>query len=89
MILVGYRIPEFPGPGATRKIREIAAGGNRGPIVAATANALAAQPDDCLAARMDDYLSKPSTLPQLAAMRKQAATVAVAQLRGQATASGR
>ena len=71
MILVDYRMPELNGLGATRKIREMEAGGNRVPIAATTANALGEQRDDCLAAGMDDYLSKPSTLQQLAAMRKQ------------------
>ena len=71
MILVDYRMPELNELGATREIREMEAGGNRVPIVATTANALGEQRDDCLATGMDDYLSKPSTLQQLAAMRKQ------------------
>lgn len=66
VILMDYRMPGLDGPAATRLIREREAAGSRVPIIAVTANALAEQRDSCLAAGMDDYLSKPVTLQQLA-----------------------
>jgi CheY-like chemotaxis protein len=66
LILMDYRMPGLDGPAATRLIREREAAGSRVPIIAVTANALAEQRESCLAAGMDDYLSKPVTLQQLA-----------------------
>jgi CheY-like chemotaxis protein len=58
-------MPELDGLDATRRIRE--RWPDRGPyIIAMTANAMADDREECLAAGMDDYLAKPIRLESLA-----------------------
>ena len=52
-------MPGSDGIEATRRIREIEAGGPRTPIVALTANAFDEDRDACRAAGMDGFLTKP------------------------------
>jgi len=67
LIFMDCQMPHLDGFAATRAIRdwETASGRERGPIVALTANAIAGDRERCLAAGMDDYLSKPFDLDQL------------------------
>ena len=62
------QMPELDGLAATRKIRDrqIETSRQHIPIIAMTANAMARDQEDCLAAGMDDYASKPIKLDLLA-----------------------
>jgi CheY-like chemotaxis protein len=66
LILMDVLMPEMDGLDATKLIRERLPRARQPRIVAMTANALSGDRERCLAAGMDDYISKPIQLPELA-----------------------
>ncbi len=66
LVLMDVHMPEMDGLAATREIRRGEGAGRRLPIIALTANVQSEQIERCLAAGMDDHLSKPIQVGELA-----------------------
>ena len=85
LILLDCQMPEMDGFETTRRIRSGEAGtrNTRVPIVALTANAMVSDRQECLLAGMDDYVSKPIDVSELAAaMKRWEARIASTQQAG-------
>ncbi|HLK70614.1 MAG TPA: ATP-binding protein, partial [Steroidobacteraceae bacterium] len=68
LLLADLHMPEVDGYDLALSIRAAEKPGERTPIIALTANALAGEAERCQAVGMDDYLSKPAKLEALDAM---------------------
>jgi len=64
-VLMDCQMPGMDGFEASRRIRELEAGGERLPIYALTASAMTSDRDMCFRAGMDGYLSKPASMSEL------------------------
>ena len=70
VVLMDMHMPEVDGLEAAQRIRALGGETARTPIIALTANAMASDRQKCVAAGMDDFLSKPFEPDDLAAMLK-------------------
>jgi signal transduction histidine kinase/CheY-like chemotaxis protein/ligand-binding sensor domain-containing protein len=78
VVLMDVQMPVMDGFTATARIREYENGtGSRIPVIAMTANAMRGDREECLAAGMDDYISKPFQPDQLFAMVEAYGSVAI------------
>jgi CheY-like chemotaxis protein len=70
IILMDVNMPVMDGYTATRQIRQMAQPGRTIPIIALTADATVDDKEKCLQAGMDNFISKPFRIDEIAAMLK-------------------
>jgi CheY-like chemotaxis protein/HPt (histidine-containing phosphotransfer) domain-containing protein len=88
VVLMDVQMPTMDGLEATRRIHQRWPEGRRPHIIAATASAMQEEREACLAAGMDDYLSKPIRMEELAAALSRCRPQAAPRLLAAAQASG-
>jgi CheY-like chemotaxis protein len=76
LVLMDVQMPEMDGVEATRRIRQEWPGDSGPRIVAITANAFKSDREQCLAAGMDGYVTKPIQFRELQAVLEQCSVVA-------------
>ena len=82
VVLMDVQMPEMDGLTATRAIRERWPGSSGPRVIAMTANAMRDDREACLAAGMDDFVSKPVVLANLAAALERCGGAAGVETRG-------
>ena len=70
LVLMDIQMPGLDGFATTAELRQRELSGHRLPVIAITAHAMKGYQEKCLAAGMDDYLSKPFNEEQLNAVLK-------------------
>ena len=65
LVFMDVQMPEMDGHEATRAIRNLTSEISRIPVIAMTAHAMKGDRENCIAAGMDDYISKPVNPKQL------------------------
>jgi CheY-like chemotaxis protein len=65
LVLMDVQMPDMDGFEATAAIRRLDSALREIPIIAMTANAMAGDRERCISSGMDDYISKPVSLPLL------------------------
>ncbi|MBS1856024.1 MAG: PAS domain S-box protein [Acidobacteria bacterium] len=68
LVLMDCQMPRLDGIAATRRLRQREGDLRHTPVIALTANAFESDREDCLAAGMDEFLSKPVSMASLASV---------------------
>jgi PAS domain S-box-containing protein len=82
LVFMDVQMPEMDGLEATRHIRDYENGSGHVPIIAMTAHALKNDRERCLAAGMDDYISKPLDTEKVMAIIKEWALEKIEMVEG-------